>query len=66
MKAASGMTALAKPDMSLYENFISLNITQLQEYIYSAETREEKVFYSKLLSLKMVLKQEKIIGKILL
>ena len=53
-------------DMNLYEKFINLTIIQLQEYIHIAESREEKVFYSKLLSLKMALKQEKILGKKLL
>jgi len=55
-----------KPDTNLYEKFINLNITQLQEYIHNAGSREEKAFYSKLLSLKMTLEQEKIIGKELL
>lgn len=60
------MNTQRKIDTDLYKDFSHLTIMQLQEKIHVATKREEKIFYSKLLSLKMALSQEKVIGKELL
>lgn len=60
------MDAIQEQDKNLFLNFNKYSITDLQDLIYSAETREEKVFYTSLLNLKMTLAQEKVIGKQLL
>lgn len=59
------MNAAERED-ALFHKFNQYTITQLQTLVSSAKTREEKLFYNQLLSLKMGLEQEKIVGKQLL
>ncbi|MBQ4054888.1 MAG: hypothetical protein IJD17_04175 [Clostridia bacterium] len=50
----------------LYDQFRRLTTHDLEEKLLSANTREEKIFYRKLLNLKLQLEQEKVIGELLL
>ena len=62
----SVMGAVKKKDNTLFNDFSKFTVTELQDLIYLAETREEKIFYTRLLNLKMTFKQEKVVGKELL
>lgn len=50
----------------LYDTFKKSTTHDLEENLLSASTREEKIFYRKLLNLKLQLEQEKVIGELLL
>ncbi|MBQ3100750.1 MAG: hypothetical protein IJC50_07150 [Clostridia bacterium] len=50
----------------LYDQFRRLTTHDLEEKLLAANTREEKIFYRKLLNLKLQLEQEKVIGELLL
>lgn len=50
----------------LYDQFRRLTTHDLEEKLLGANTREEKIFYRKLLNLKLQLEQEKVIGELLL
>ena len=50
----------------LYERFKKMTTRDLEERLLAASTREEKIFYRKLLNLKLQLEQEKVIGELLL
>lgn len=50
---------------SLYGQFASCTIKELEDALLAAETHEEKAFYRALLNLKLQLGQEKLIGKVL-
>lgn len=52
--------------VSIYDYFSKLSITDLEELLNQAMTREESLFYGRILSLKMGLAQEKLIGENLL
>ncbi|MCL2168620.1 MAG: hypothetical protein FWB74_01180 [Defluviitaleaceae bacterium] len=54
-------TAVEKVD--LFEVFNSYTILELKALLNKATDREESIFYSKVLSLKLGLAQEKVIGK---
>lgn len=60
------MDTIQSQENILYKNFDNYTVTELQNLIYTAETREEKIFYTRLLNLKMTFAQEKIVGKELL
>lgn len=49
-----------------YEAFKRATAHDLEERLLAAESREEKIFYRKLLNLKLQLEQEKVIGELLL
>ena len=50
----------------MYRDFNGVTISQLEEKLASAETREEKLFCRAMINLKLQLTQEKIVGEILL
>ncbi|MBQ7160811.1 MAG: hypothetical protein IJR90_03795 [Clostridia bacterium] len=49
-----------------YEAFTRATAHDLEERLLAANSREEKIFYRKLLNLKLQLEQEKVIGELLL
>ena len=49
-----------------YEAFTRATAHDLEEHLLAAQSREEKIFYRKLLNLKLQLEQEKVIGELLL
>lgn len=51
---------------NLYKCFSRHTVTQLEDSLLNAETREEKTFYRTLLNLKLQLAQEKVVGEELL
>jgi len=51
---------------SMFQKFISYTITELEELLSNATTREEILFYQRLLALKLGLAQEKVVGQELL
>ena len=51
---------------SLFNDFLSHTITELETLLNQATHREENLFYQRLLALKLGLAQEKIVGKELL
>ena len=59
---------MEKPDVvaEMYRDFNGVTISQLEEKLASAETREEKPFCRAMINLKLQLTQEKIVGEILL
>jgi len=50
----------------MYEKFVSYSAIEIIELLEKATTREESLFYQRLLSLKLGLAQEKVVGKELL
>ena len=50
----------AKP--LLFQEFVAHSITELEELLDKAESREESLFYQRLLALKLGLAQEKVVG----
>lgn len=50
----------------LYILFEKASIAELEEMLATAEKREEKIFWRALINLKLQLKQEAIVGEILL
>jgi len=50
----------------MFHEFLQCTITELEEFLNTATTREEVLFYQRLLALKMGLAQEKVVGKELL
>lgn len=50
----------------LYERFSKATTRDLEKSLLLSKTREEKIFYRKLLNLKLQLEQEKVIGEKLL
>ena len=51
---------------SMFQNFISHTISELEELLNNSTTREESLFYQRLLALKLGLAQEKVVGQELL
>lgn len=51
---------------SLFEMFISHSVGEIKGLLAKATTREEALFYQRLLSLKLSLAQEKVVGRELL
>ncbi len=49
-----------------YALFEKASIAELEEMLATAEKREEKIFWRALINLKLQLKQEAIVGEILL
>jgi len=47
----------------LYEAFADCSFRELEDSLLNAETREERVFYRKLINLKLQMKQEAVIGE---
>ncbi len=60
------MKTQAKVNGELYQLFSKTSTQELEQLLLSSPTRNEKVFYRKLLNLKLQLEQEKIIGELLL
>ena len=50
----------------LFQEFAKRSISELEELLKNAANRDELLFYQRLLSLKMGLAQEKVVGKELL
>ena len=50
----------------LYIKFVGTSIKDLENCLLNGASREEKIFYRKLLNLKLQLAQEKVIGELLL
>jgi hypothetical protein len=50
----------------LFQEFMSYSISELEEWLDKAATREETLFFQRLLALKLGLAQEKVVGKELL
>ena len=50
----------------LYLKFSQTSTKELERCLLNGATREEKIFYRKLLNLKLQLEQEKVIGELLL
>ncbi|MBR5516177.1 MAG: hypothetical protein IKU52_08245 [Clostridia bacterium] len=50
----------------LYLQFTRTSTKELERRLLHGATREEKIFYRKLLNLKLQLEQEKVIGELLL
>ncbi len=57
--------AVHKPS-DLYLKFSQTSTKELEYCLLHGKTREEKIFYRKLLNLKLQLEQEKVIGELLL
>ena len=55
-----------KRHVDMYDEFLQYTITELEDLLYAAQNREESLFYQQLLSLKMGLAQEKVVGMELL
>ncbi|MCL2400055.1 MAG: hypothetical protein FWC91_10000 [Defluviitaleaceae bacterium] len=51
---------------NIFNEFLQYTITELEDFLNAAATRDEALFYQRLLALKMGLAQEKIVGKELL
>ncbi|MCL2216865.1 MAG: hypothetical protein FWB91_07565 [Defluviitaleaceae bacterium] len=51
---------------TLFQSFISYSITELKELLANASERDEVLFYQRLISLKLGLAQEKVVGAELL
>jgi len=47
---------------TLFQSFISYSITELKELLANASERDEVLFYQRLISLKLGLAQEKVVG----
>jgi hypothetical protein len=50
----------------MFKDFLSYSIGELNKLLAEAKTREEILFYQRLISLKLGLAQEKVVGKELL
>jgi len=51
---------------TLFQSFVSYSITELKELLTNASERDEVLFYQRLISLKLGLAQEKVVGAELL
>ena len=51
---------------TMFQIFVSYSITELKELLADATDREEILFYQRLISLKLGLAQEQVVGKELL
>jgi len=51
---------------SMYCEFLQYTISELEELLNAATSREETLFYQRLLALKLGLAQEKVVGQELL
>ena len=51
---------------SMYYEFLQYTISELEELLNAATSREETLFYQRLLALKLGLAQEKVVGQELL
>ena len=51
---------------NMYHEFLQHTISELEELLNSAISREETLFYQRLLALKLGLAQEKVVGQELL
>jgi predicted mannosyl-3-phosphoglycerate phosphatase (HAD superfamily) len=51
---------------NMFEKFNELTITELENCLCNSKTRDEVLFYQKLLALKLGLAQEKVVGRELL
>ena len=50
----------------MFQEFVSHTVVEIKELLAKATTREEILFYQRILSLKLGLAQEKVVGKELL
>ena len=57
---------VVKVPNDLYLKFSQTSTKELEQCLLTGATREEKIFYRKLLNLKLQLEQEKVIGELLL
>jgi len=57
---------MGETKLSMFQEFISHTIFELEELLNKATDREEILFYQRLLALKLGLAQEKVVGKELL
>lgn len=53
-------------NINIFEEFLSLSISDLEQLLNQAKNRQESLFYQRMLSLKMGLAQEEIVGEELL
>lgn len=53
-------------ECSLYSEFSKLSLKELEALLLNSKDREEKIFYRTLLNLRLMLDQEKVVGKELL
>jgi len=53
-------------NQTMFHEFVSHSVSELKELLAKAATREEMLFYQRLLSLKLGLAQEQVVGKELL
>ena len=53
-------------EYSLYSEFSKLSLKELEALLLNSKDREEKIFYRTLLNLRLMLDQEKVVGKELL
>jgi len=53
-------------NQTLFQSFISCSITELKDLLAKASERDEMLFYQRLISLKLGLAQEKVVGAELL
>ena len=51
---------------NIFHEFLQYTITELEDLLDKASNREERLFYQRLLALKLGLAQEKVVGKELL
>ena len=58
--------AMNENNQTLFQLFISNSIIELKELLANASERDEVLFYQRLISLKLGLAQEKVVGKELL
>ena len=57
---------MENPSKNLYIDFTKSSTHDLEEALLNAGSREEKIFFRKLLNLKLQLEQENVIGELLL
>ena len=51
---------------NIFQEFAHYTVTELENFLDAAANREERLFYQRLLALKLGLAQEKVVGKELL
>ena len=57
---------MATQQPNIYHEFLQYTISELEDLLYAATSREETLFYQRLLTLKLGLAQEKVVGHELL
>ena len=53
-------------NINIFEEFLKHTISELEELLNKAKNREESLFYQRILSLKLALAQEEVVGEELL